>query len=526
MSSTPTRGVRPRTGNTVLVGLVLAVSMTTIDQTIVALSGPSIQQHLSISHGSLQWAVNVYLLTTAAFFLLGGRLADVLGHRRMLVVGVAAFGITSLLCGLTPQGAAAAPWLIAARALQGVSGAVMFPAALGIVVRAFPQERRGRAMAGFFTVTGAMTAVGPIAGGFLTEWTWRSIFWINVPIALVALILILRTAPAAPRRPDSVDWVGAGVSAAGMGLVVAALQQAGTWGWSSPAVVAFLAVGVLLLVLFVRRQLRADTPLVNLRVFRDAGFTVSTLAMFFASVAFISVFFFLSVYGQVSLGLSATDTGLLFLKFFIGFAVAARLGAVRFDRVGARSVILLGGVTGAAGFVWLARTATDLSFDAGAFLNQQTWPIMVAGAGIGFMFSPVSTDAVNRAIGTSYGEVSALTQTMKNFGGALGLAVFTTVVTQRLTSEVAVSIRRVGGTSQDTRQVVDAITSADGGAKTGGVPSAAREAVLQALRSDYAHAAQVAFYGMALAMAVVAALALSHPRPSGATVTASVPRPR
>jgi predicted MFS family arabinose efflux permease len=388
----------------------------------------------------------------------------------------------------------------------------MFPAAIGIVVQTFPKERRGRAMATFFSITGAMTAIGPIAGGYLTQWTWRSIFWINVPIAVAAVVMIVRQVPRSERRAERVDWRGAAVAAVAMGLMVFALQQAGSWGWSSPVVWGCLVAGAALLVWFVVLTGRTSYPLVDLRVFRDRRFVLATLATFWSSIAFITVFFFLSVYGQVSLGLSATDTGLLLLKLFIGFAVAARLGSVRFDRDGMRPVLLIGGVVGAVGFAWFAHTMTDLDFDAGAFFNQQTWPLLVAGAGIGFMFSASSTDALNRAIGASYGEVSAVSQTLRNFGGALGLAVLSSLVTSRLSSRVVESFHSFGASTADAKGAVDAITGADAGTQLSGVPSGSRDAVLQAIRGDYASAAQAAFYGMAAAMAVLVLLALRYPR--------------
>jgi EmrB/QacA subfamily drug resistance transporter len=501
-----------KSSNLALTGLILAVSMTTIDQTIVALSAPTIQQTLGLSHDGMQWAVNVYLLTTAAFFLLGGRVADVVGHKRMALVGIAGFGVTSLLCGLAPAGDLAEPWLVAARALQGISGAIMFPAAIGIVVEGFARESRGRAMAIFFAITGAMTAIGPIAGGYLTTWTWRAIFWVNVPIAVAAFIIVLVAARPSKRLNERIDWLGAAVVAAGMGLVVFGLQQASPWGWASPAVIGSLVVGAALLGVFVLLQRRLRQPLIRIAAFRDRGFTLSTLATLFASIAFISTFFFLSVYGQVSLQLSAGETGLLFLKFFIGFVVASRLGSVRFDKSGARIVVLLGGVVGAIGFGWLAQSMTDLTINAHAFLNPQTWPIVVAGAGIGLMFSPVSTDAVNRAIGASYGEVSAISQTMKNFGGALGLAVFTTIVTSRLTDLLTHSFATFGGTPADAQRAVDQISGASGSASSlSAVPQAIQDQILHAVRSDYAAAVQWAFWGMAAAMAIVAVIGIFYP---------------
>src|SRR3954466_753481 len=236
-----------KTGVRALAGLILAVSMTTIDQTIVALSAPTIQSRLGLSHDGIQWAVNAYLLATAAFFLLGGRLADVFGHKRMVLVGIAAFGVTSLLCGLAPAGDYAEAWLVAARALQGVSGAIMFPAAIGIVVQSFSREGRGKAMAMFFAITGAMTAIGPMAGGYLTAWTWRSIFWVNVPIAIAALVVVGLSAAPSPRRAERIDWVGAVLVALGMGLLVFGLQEASDWGWTSVGVLGALVGGAVFL---------------------------------------------------------------------------------------------------------------------------------------------------------------------------------------------------------------------------------------------------------------------------------------
>ncbi|MFY4717080.1 MFS transporter [Streptomyces sp. LaBMicrA B280] len=460
MSTTPSgEGGRPA-----LVGLIIAVSMTTIDQTIVALCAPTVETDLALTHDAMQWAVNVYLVATAACFLLGGRLADVVGHKRMALIGIASFGATSLLCGLAPVGDWAATWLIAARALQGVAGALMFPAAIGIVVRGFPREGRAKAMATFFGITGAMTAIGPIAGGYLTQWTWRSVFWVNVPLTIVSFAVVALTARPGERRRERVDVPGALVIAAGLGLLVFGLQQAGSWGWASAGVIGSLVAGALLVVLFAVVESRTREPLMNPRVLRDRGFAVSGLAMFFAAAAFLATFFFLSVYGQVALGLGATQTGLLFLKFFIGFVVAAQVGSRRFDRSGARGVYLIGGLAGAAGFLWLARAATTIPDRPGAFVNGQTLPIMLAGAGIGFMLSAASTDAVNRSIGASYGEVTAVSQTLRNLGGALGIAVLTTVVTNRLTARLIHSFTGLGASAAEARAAVARV----GGTGAGG----------------------------------------------------------
>ena len=505
-----------------LSAMVLAVAMTTIDQTIVSLAAPTIQGELGLSHDGLQWAVSSYLLATAAFFCLGGRLADIFGYRRMVLIGILGFAGASLMCGLTPTGAAAEAWLVLARALQGVSGALMYPAALGIVRSSFPASGQGRAMAAFFGISGAMTAIGPIAGGYLTQWTWRAIFWINIPIAVLAVVLLVAAKTKDARRPGRIDWPGAGLVAAGMAMVVLGLQQAADWGWGNPATAGLIIVGVAVLVVFVRRQLRVSVPLVRLTPFKDRGFAVSAAAMFFASFAFVPVFFFLSVYAQVSQGQTGSSAGLILLKFFIGFLVGSRFGGKLFDQAGAKRVLLIGGAVGAAGFCWLASTLTDLPVSSN-FFNSQFWPIAVAGAGIGYMFAATSTDMIDRSIDASYGETTGISQSLRNFGASTGLAVLTTTLTTHLLKGLTTSIVALGGTAADAQTALNVITGASDrpAAAVGNVPAAAREAVSAAVAHDYAAAAQWAFYGMAAAMAVVALLSLEHP--AGRVVRDEVP---
>ena len=200
-----------RSGNKslVLTAMIFAVAMTFIDQTIVSIAAPTVQHDLGLSSSGMQWAVNAYLLALAALFALGGRLADTVGHRTMVVTGVIIFAASSALCGLTPRGGAAEAWLVTFRAVQGVGGAFMFPAAIAIVVATFDLGSRGRALALFFGIAGGLTAIGPIAGGYLIQWTWRAIFWINVPVAIIALVLIAISKPGpstVPRRSTSAAW--------------------------------------------------------------------------------------------------------------------------------------------------------------------------------------------------------------------------------------------------------------------------------------------------------------------------------
>src|ERR1700728_2243515 len=211
--------------NLILAAMIFAVSMTFIDQTIVSIAVPSIQRELGLTSTGVQWVVNAYILSLAALFALGGRLSDIFGHRRMCVLGVIVFTAASVLCGLTPKGGIAEAWIVTFRVVQGAGGALMFPAALAIVVRTFPFRERGKALAIFFGIAGGLTAIGPILGGYLTQWTWRAIFWVNIPVAIVALILIAIAKPKTLHKPARMDYRGLLLIAIGIGLSVFGFQQ-------------------------------------------------------------------------------------------------------------------------------------------------------------------------------------------------------------------------------------------------------------------------------------------------------------
>src|SRR6516164_2506608 len=281
MSSSSTGG---RSRSLILTAMIFAVAMTFIDQTIVSIAAPTIQHDLGLSSSGIQWAINAYLLTLAALFAFGGRLADIAGHRRMVVLGVIIFAGASALCGATPKGGAAEAWLVGFRALQGAGGAIMFPAAIAIVVVTFDLRSRGRALALFFGIAGALTAIGPIAGGFLIQWwTWRAIFWINIPVALIALALIAISKPPNEARPAPMDYRGLALIIGGVGLSVFGFQQSALWSWSDPAIWAAIAGGVVLLIVFFAVEARTESPLINVRIFRNQTFLVENIILGIAS---------------------------------------------------------------------------------------------------------------------------------------------------------------------------------------------------------------------------------------------------
>ncbi|MFI9075475.1 MFS transporter [Streptomyces sioyaensis] len=493
-----------------LAAMLFAVSMTFIDQTMVSIAAPQLTEELGLSASGIRWVVNAYLLALAACFALGGRLADLLGHRRIMFLGTGVFVLAAALCGAVPAGDAAQTWLIVCRAVQGIGAALMFPAALAVVVMVLPAEGRGRAPALFFGLSGALTAIGPVLGGWLTTWTWRAVFWVNVPVAVVAVVLTLPAHLPDERRRGSLDRRGALLLATGTVLSVLGLQQAATWGWASAATWACIVGGLLVLAVFVRLELRTRHPLISLRVFGDRAFVADITVLFFAMLAFVPVFFFASVYAQVALGSSPNEAGRYLLVFFAGFGVAAQLGGRILDRRGARPAIRLGTALGAVGFALWAHEMTDLSLSA-------QWPyIVLAGAGIGLLLAPASTDAVSRAIGTSYGEVTGVTQTVRNYAAGLGLAVLGTVLANVTTDRIVASLKDRGLSTATSRELAHGLTdslSAQGGRPPAGEGASSRlpPEVLEAVRMDFAEGNRAVFYGMAAALAVAFLCAHLHP---------------
>ncbi|MFE5944757.1 MFS transporter [Streptomyces sp. NPDC056480] len=495
-----------------LAAMMFAVAMTFIDQTIVSIAAPDIVRELGLSSSGMQWVVNAYLLSLAAFFALGGRLADLYGPRRIVIIGTLVFVIASVLCGCVPSGDYAQPWLITFRAVQGLGAALLFPAALAVVVAVFPVERRGRALALFFGISGALTAVGPLLGGWLTaSWTWRAVFWVNVPVAVIALILTALAHIADRPRPGTLDVPGAVLVAAGMGLSVLGFQQAWSWGWGSWATWLCVVGGLVILYVFVRYERGVRHPLIDLRVFQDKAFTVDAAVLFFAMLAFVPVFFFSSVYAQVSLSASPNQAALFLLYFFVGFALASQWGGRILDKRGARPALKAGTILGAVGFALWANELTNLSM-------HDQWPYAaLAGAGIGFILAPASTDAVNRAIGTSYGEVTGITQTVRNYAASIGLAVFGALLSRAMTENVTDTLRARGIDPATADQVARGITDSVSGhgdatppTGTGQVAEATRDA-MSSIQMDFAQANQWVFYGMAVALGLGFLCAVRHP---------------
>ena len=502
----------------ILAAMIFAVSMTFIDQTIVAISLPTIQGDVHLSTTGSQWIINGYLLSLSALFAFGGRLADIAGHRRMVVIGILIFAVCSALCGATPTGSAAEAWLIVFRILQGAGAAIMFPAALAIVLDSFPVAERGRAMAIFFGIAGGLTSIGPIAGGYLTQWTWRSIFWINVPVAIIALFLTWRAKPDDTRHPAKLDYRGTVLVCGGMGLLVLGLQQSAIWGWSDLKTWASIVIGVGILVWFVKDQLGSKNPLLRLRIFENRAFAVDSAVLFFLMIAFVPLFFFASEYAQISLGESASETGLYLLIFFAGFATATQWGGKMLDRIGARRPVVMGCAIGAVGFFLWGKSMTHLS------VNEQWYYIVIAGIGVGLVLSPANTDALNRVASDRYGEATGITQTVRNFGSSLGLAILGSLLITWNRSNLENSLSSKGVSKDKADAVAECVSQGEAACHSVGQSLGPKAGdVFNAVPMAFAEATRDVFYGMAVALAIAFVIALKF-MPGGKVEEGDVPQ--
>ena len=488
--------------NIVLAAMIFAVAMTFIDQTIVSIAVPEIQRELHLTANGVQWVINAYLLSLAAFFAFGGRLADSVGHRKMVVIGILVFAGASTMCGLTPAGSAAEAWIVTFRVIQGIGGAIMYPAALAIVVSTFPVNERGRAMAVFFGVAGGLTAIGPILGGILSQWTWRSIFWVNVPVAVIALVLTAISRPVTPTRPARLDIWGLLLICSGVGLSVFGLQQSQIWGWGSAATLGCIVGGVILLVIFAFVELATRKPLIEVRVFAIRAFRVENIVLFVSMICFIPIFFFASVYAQRALGDGPNEAGLYLLYFFFGFAPGVQIGGRILDRRGAKQVVVIGSAVAAVGLYLWANKVLGLN------VNSQWYFIMLAGFGMGLMVGPANTDAINQVGRLSYGEATGVTQTTRNFGASVGLAALGTLLVTQIHNRLTDDLVNSGLAQQKAEQIAGRASQSNLGSSSSASLHTTTQAATRAVHDAVASGMRSVLLAMAIVMAVAAVVAL------------------
>jgi EmrB/QacA subfamily drug resistance transporter len=410
----------------VLVIVCVAQFMVVLDATVVNVALPSIQKDLGFSYASLQWIVNAYTLFFGGFLLLGGRASDLLGRQRLFIAGVVVFTVASAINGV----ANTSNVLIAGRALQGFGGALVSPAALSIVTTTFEEGRdRTRALGVWSAIAAGGAAVGLILGGVLTEYlSWRWVFFVNLPVGVLATVLALRFVPnsRAEQRPETYDVAGAVTITGGLLVLVYAIVKAQSYGWGSGKTVGLFALAVILITVFVLIEQRSKAPLVRLSIFRMRSLTGANGAMLLVASGLFAMFYFASLYQQQILGFSPVQAGFAFVPFALGIIVGAGASQALIRHIGVRLVTYIGIAMGVAGLLYFARLPVH-----GSYATDLLPTIVIVSVGMGLTFVPCTLLATTNVAPSDAGLASGILNTSQQVGGALGLAVLSTLAASR-----------------------------------------------------------------------------------------------
>ena len=405
-------------------GLALAIVlgaqlMIILDMTVVNIALPSIAHGLHFSTAGLSWVLNAYTLTFGGLLLLGGRAGDILGRRRVFCAGIVLFTAASLAGGL----AQSAGWLLAARAAQGVGGAIASPAVLAMITASFADGReRARALGIYTAVVMGGGSLGLVLGGVITEWvSWRWVLFVNVPIGLLVTIAAPMFLPETARQPGHFDVAGALTSTAGMVSLVYAIIHAAADGWGSPVTLAAFAAAAVLLAGFVWRESRARQPITPLRLFADRRRAGSYLTRLLIVAGMFGMFFFLTQFVQEILGFSPLRAGISFLPMTAALFGVSRLAPRLVSRFRPWTLMVAGMLPVVAGMAWLSRLAPGTGYLAGVL-----GPMLLIGAGMGVVFVPLTMASLSGVRPEDSGAASSMVNVMQQVGGSLGLAVLVT----------------------------------------------------------------------------------------------------
>jgi EmrB/QacA subfamily drug resistance transporter len=397
--------------------------MVILDVAIVNVALPSIKSDLGFSDTGLQWVITAYAIFFGGTLLLGGRLADLLGRRRMFVAGLALFALSSLLSGFAWSSAS----LVGFRALQGLGGALLAPAALSLLMTTFAEGReRNRALGIYGAASGSGAAAGVLLGGVITSYLgWSWIFFVNVPVGVAAIALtpfLLRESRADHLPHRHFDLAGAASVTSGLMLLVYGLTRAATDGWSSPVTLGLLGGAAALIAAFVAIELRSRSPLLPLRIFRLRALSAANLTMALVGAVTFSEFFVLTLYVQDVLHYSAVQSGVAFAAFALSVVVASNLAQAVVGRVGIRATLMIGLALATVSVGLLTRVPVD-----GQYFRDLFPAFLLGGTGLGFSFVPVTIASLTGVERADAGVASGLVNTSRQIGGAIGLAAISTI---------------------------------------------------------------------------------------------------
>lgn len=410
--------------------IAIAQLMVVLDASIVNIALPSMQTDLGISDADRQWVLTAYTLTFGGLLLLGGRIADFQGRKRMFVVGLIGFAAASLLGGIAQNSA----MLFSARALQGVFAALLAPAALSLISVTFTESKeRARAFGVFGAISGGGAAIGLIAGGILTEFaSWHWTLLVNVPIAIIAVFLAIPFVKESRATGDTkYDIPGAITATAGLVSLVYGITQAESQGWNGTSTLTFMGLGVLLLIVFLVIESRSSHPLLPLRILENRNRGGAYLASFFVGVGLFAMFLFLTYFFQAVMGYTPLTSGLLFLPFSAGIVVSAGVASQLLPRFGPRWVTASGFVLAIVGMTLLLRLSPTSSY-VGDILPS----LIVMSFGMGLIFVPLSAVSLFAVGNHDAGVASAVLNTSQQIGGSIGVAFLNTIAASATTAYI------------------------------------------------------------------------------------------
>ena len=487
-----------------LAAMCFALFMLMLDNTVVNVALPSIQEDLHASISSLEWTVNAYTLTFAVLLVTGGRLGDIFGRRRMFLFGVVVFALSSAAIGLAPS----QEWLVAGRAIQGIGGAFMMPGTLSIISNTFPPQERGRAIGTWAGVSALALALGPAVGGALTEYvSWRSIFFLNLPVAVGAVVVTL-FATRESRDPTvgrGVDYPGIAALSTGLTALVLALVEGNRWHWGSPAVVALLVTAAVGLALFVWVELRGRAPMIQFEYFRSRSFAGASTVAFIVSFAMLAMFFFMALYMQNILQYSPLEAGLRFLPATVVIIFTAPIAGRLADRIGPRPLIVTG--LSLASFALYLQSRVNLHTGYAELLPAYS----IMGLGMGLTMSPMSTAGMNAVTPEKAGAASGILSMFRMVGGTFGVAAIGALFQSLARTRIDERLSGLHLTSGLRGQIVDNLGSGSGQKllakmdpqRAHQIGSAMRDSFIHALSGALTLSCAVAGVGAVLALVLI-----------------------
>jgi EmrB/QacA subfamily drug resistance transporter len=417
-----------RTKRLTLIACILGTAVVFLDGTVVNVALPAIRDDLDTGLAAQQWVVEAYLLTLGSLVLVGGSLGDLFGRRKVFSIGLAGFGVTSLLCALAPS----AEILIVMRALQGVAGALLVPASLAIITAVFPDDERGAAIGTWTAWGGIAVVIGPLGGGLLIDQlSWRWIFGINVPLVLATLVLLHSVVPESRDEESThrIDYLGAVLVALGLAGPVFALIEQPVYGWSDPLVWVPGVAGLVLLVLFVLHEQRSDHPMLPLSLFRARNFTIGNLTTLLVYGGLSAATFFVIIFLQQVAGYSAIEAGLTLLPLTVVMFVLSRRWGALSDRIGPRLLMGAGPLVGGLGLVWMGQLDADVDYWTDLFPG-----VLVFSLGLSMTVAPLTNTVLGAVSQHQAGVASGANNAISRVAGLLAIAVVGALVAAQFSS--------------------------------------------------------------------------------------------